>query len=159
MKFSTLQTIAHSYFNVERQESLQHIADSHFNVEINKPDSLQHIADSHFNAEVEIRNVLQALVCSPRVSAEVTFGRGGLSICSLGCLTGAHECLVSNPPGVSTGTNSKVSKAPQGNERGGMVLRTRKNPGFVLRRLSPYAIASLGVAYKGTSPAYTSVLH
>ena len=59
---------------------------------------------------------------------------------------------------------TKVSKAPQGNERGEMGSKNHpcilgplsfsarhgsKNPGFGLRPLSPYAIASLGVAYKG----------
>ena len=31
-----------------------------------------------------------------RVSAEVTFGRGDLSVCPLGGLTGAHEHPISN---------------------------------------------------------------
>ena len=56
----------------------------------------------------------------------------------------------------------KRSKAPQGNEKGAMgskkppcileplfvsAQRGSKNPGFVLGPLSPYAIASLGIAY------------
>ena len=36
-------TIADCYFNVERRESLRHIADVHLDVEINDQQSLQHI--------------------------------------------------------------------------------------------------------------------
>ena len=63
--------------------------------------------------------------------------------------------------------DGRINKAPQGNERGAMGSKNppcilellffsaqhgSKNPGFVLRPLSPYAIASLGVAYDVCEP-------
>ena len=39
-----------------------------------------------------------------RVSTEVTFGRGDLSVCPLGVFIGAQECLVSNWRGVPQGS-------------------------------------------------------
>ena len=51
-----------------------------------------------------------------RVSSEVTFGRGDLSVCPLGGLIGAQECLVSNLRAVPQGS-------PQGQTLRALLLR------------------------------------
>ena len=49
--------------------------------------------------------------CLCRVSTEVTFGRGDLSVCPIGGSIGARNILLLTgeecPPGVPTGTNTK----------------------------------------------------
>ena len=48
-----------------------------------------------------------------RVSTEVTFGRGDLSVCPLGGFTGAQECLVSDWRGVPQGSpEGQTLRAP-----------------------------------------------
>ena len=51
-----------------------------------------------------------------RVSADVTFGRGDLSVCPRGVFIGARECLVSNWRGVPQGS-------PQGQTLRALLLR------------------------------------
>ena len=74
--------------------------------------------------------VSQSTVPSPpllsmnRVSTEVTFGRGDLGVCPLGCFTGAQDYLVSNWRGVPQGS-------PQGQTLRALLLRGTSVPPWV----------------------------